>query len=94
MLVVFGLSLTSFLLFEIQYLPSNFHSLCHVTRRSPLRGEIGVVPSKSSHRVTTMPEIAEVERARTILDQILVGQTIIDVEAVPLPPHNSLLIQV
>ena len=31
---------------------------------------------------STMPEIAEVERARTILDQILVGQTIIDVESV------------
>jgi formamidopyrimidine-DNA glycosylase len=31
-----------------------------------------------------MPEIAEVERARTILDQILKDQTIIDVEAVQL----------
>ena len=31
----------------------------------------------------TMPEIAEVERARTILEQILKDQTIIDVEAVP-----------
>jgi len=30
-----------------------------------------------------MPEIAEVERARTILEQILKDQTIIDVEAVP-----------
>lgn len=29
-----------------------------------------------------MPEIAEVERARTILEQILKNQTIIDVEAV------------
>jgi formamidopyrimidine-DNA glycosylase len=29
-----------------------------------------------------MPEIAEVERARTILDQILKDQTVIDVEAV------------
>jgi formamidopyrimidine-DNA glycosylase len=29
-----------------------------------------------------MPEIAEVERARTILDQVLKDQTIIDVEAV------------
>jgi hypothetical protein len=36
------------------------------------------------HRVKTliMPEIAEVERARTILEQILKNQTIIDVEAV------------
>jgi hypothetical protein len=31
---------------------------------------------------STMPEIAEVERARTILEQILKDQTIIDVEAV------------
>jgi formamidopyrimidine-DNA glycosylase len=31
-----------------------------------------------------MPEIAEVERARTILDQILKDQSIIDVEAVHL----------
>jgi len=29
-----------------------------------------------------MPEIAEVERARTILEQILKDQTIVDVEAV------------
>lgn len=29
-----------------------------------------------------MPEIAEVERARTILEQILKDQTIIDVESV------------
>jgi formamidopyrimidine-DNA glycosylase len=29
-----------------------------------------------------MPEIAEVERARTILDQVLKDQTVIDVEAV------------
>lgn len=29
-----------------------------------------------------MPEIAEVERARTILEQILKDQTLIDVEAV------------
>jgi len=29
-----------------------------------------------------MPEIAEVERARTILEQILKNQTILDVEAV------------
>ena len=36
-----------------------------------------------------MPEIAEVERARTILDQILVGQTIIDVESVPLTLRSS-----
>jgi hypothetical protein len=31
---------------------------------------------------STMPEIAEVERARTILEQILKNQTIIDVESV------------
>ena len=36
-----------------------------------------VNPSRS-----TMPEIAEVERARTILEQILKDQTIIDVESV------------
>jgi hypothetical protein len=33
---------------------------------------------------SAMPEIAEVERARTILEQILKNQTIIDVEAVAL----------
>jgi hypothetical protein len=38
-------------------------------------------------RANTMPEIAEVERARTILEQILKDQTIIDVEAVL---HSSL----
>jgi len=38
-----------------------------------------------------MPEIAEVERARTILDQILVGQTIIDVESVPLTLRRPLI---
>jgi hypothetical protein len=31
---------------------------------------------------STMPEIAEVERARTILEQILKDQTIVDVESV------------
>ena len=31
---------------------------------------------------STMPEIAEVERARTILEQILKDQTIIDIESV------------
>jgi hypothetical protein len=49
-------------------------------------------PPLIRNRVTsrsTMPEIAEVERARTILDQILVNQTIIDVESVPFPTHIS-----
>jgi formamidopyrimidine-DNA glycosylase len=34
----------------------------------------------------TMPEIAEVERARTILEQILKDQTLVDVESVRLLP--------
>ena len=38
-----------------------------------------------------MPEIAEVERARTILEQILKDQTIIDVEAVPHLPLSKLM---
>jgi len=41
-----------------------------------------IAGSSTASSSSTMPEIAEVERARTILEQTLKDQTIIDVEAV------------
>ena len=55
------------------------------------RGEIRLPLIRNRVIASTMPEIAEVERARTILDQILVGQTIIDVESVPLTLRRPLI---
>ena len=46
------------------------------------RGDLQEHHKISESIESTMPEIAEVERARTILEQILKDQTIIDVESV------------
>jgi len=80
LLVIYQVSVSIHLFVEI--LVVKFSELCHVTRRLSIA--VKLVPLFRNRVIaSTMPEIAEVERARTILDQILVGQTIIDVESVP-----------